>query len=81
MFIAGPATATRIRDDGGAWGISGAAFPSMASEVIICGSFTKPPAGIHRTDHSTPSRIQEKIFGPNPIANPSTFMPRLSAIQ
>ena len=83
-FMNGPAKATRIFDQGEAGGsCSGrfAALPSSASEVTICGSFTKPPAGIQRHDHSTPSRIQLTIFGPNPMEKPSIFRPRRSAIQ
>src|SRR5688572_24286672 len=81
-FIAGPATATKMRAHGGAGGNCSSLFPpSIASDVIICGSFTKPPAGIHRQEYSMPSRVQLIIFGPNPIANASTFMPHLRATQ
>lgn len=81
-FINGPAAATRIFDQGGAGGIcSWLASPSMAAAVIIWGSLTKPPAGIQRTEYSMPSRTQPKIFGPNPMAKASTFMPRRRATQ
>ena len=69
MFIIGPERATRIFDAGDTAGNGStvsAALPSMASDVIIWGSLTKPPAGIQRHDHSTPSRIQLTIFGPEP---------------
>src|ERR1035441_6259542 len=75
-FIIGPEKATRILDQGEATGSGSAlsaALPSRASDVIIWGSFTKPPAGIQRQDHSTPSRIQLMIFGPNPMEKPSTL--------
>ena len=80
-FIAGPAAATRMRETGDAGGISASAFPSIASLVIICGNFTKPPAGIQRMLHSTPWNIHEKAFGPRPMEKPSTFIPRRRAIQ
>ena len=83
-FIIGPAKATRIFDQGEAGGscsTGSSALPSSASDVTICGSLTKPPAGIQRQDHSTPSRIQLTILGPNPIEKPSIFRPRRSAIQ
>ena len=82
-FMIGPATATRILDQGEAGGIFSAAAlaPSSASEVIICGSFTKPPAGTQRQEYSMPSRVQLRIFGPNPMENPSTFKPRRRATQ
>src|ERR1035438_8185667 len=67
-FMNGPATATSILERGGAGGISSwLASPSMAVEVTIWGSLTKPPAGIQRTEYSMPSRTQPKIFGPNPM--------------
>ena len=53
----------------------------MDSAVIICGSFTKPPAGIERIEYSIPSRVQLRIFGPNPTANSSTFIPSFRATQ
>src|ERR1035438_4999586 len=84
MFILGPERATRIFDQGETGGnceAPSAAFPSRASDVAIWGSLTKPPAGIQRQDHSTPSRIQLMIFGPNPMEKPSTLKPRRSAIQ
>ena len=83
-FIIGPAKATRIFDQGdtgGSFSTGSVALPSIASEVTICGSFTKPPAGIQRQDHSTPSRIQLTILGPKPMEKPSIFRPRRSAIQ
>ena len=48
----GPATATAILAQGemsGSGSVSSDPFPpSIASLVSICGSFTKPPAGIMR---------------------------------
>src|SRR6266516_2482137 len=83
-FISGPATATRIFERGGAGGTFSPAellSPSNASEVIICGNFTKPPAGIQRQEYSMPSRVQLKILGPKPMANASTFKPDRRAKQ
>src|ERR1022692_1302238 len=83
-FIIGPTRATRILDKGEATGSDSADSPdlgSMMSDVTNWGSFTKPPAGIQRHDHSTPSRVQLTIFGPNPIQKASTFMLRRNAIQ
>jgi hypothetical protein len=81
-FITGPASATQIRDQGEAGAIARSAVPSMASEVSIWGSFTKPPAGIHRRAHSTPWRsLHPRIFGPKPMEKPSTTMRRRRAIQ
>ena len=68
-------------ETGGSCEAPSAALPSRASDVAIWGSLTKPPAGIQRQDHSTPSRIQLMIFGPNPMEKPSTLKPRRSAIQ
>src|SRR5208283_3397025 len=83
-FIIGPEKATRILDQGdtaGSCSTGSSALPSRASDVTICGSLTKPPAGIHRHDHSTPSRIQLTILGPNPIEKPSILRPRRRAVQ
>ena len=52
MFMIGPATATAILAHGeisGSGSASSLLSPSSASLVSICGSFTKPPAGIMRT--------------------------------
>ncbi len=53
MFMIGPATATAILAHGEISGSGSASssslLPSIASLVSICGSFTKPPAGIMRT--------------------------------
>ena len=76
------ATATNILENGGAGGMSSPFFsPSMAEEVTIWGNFTKPPAGIQRTEYSIPSRVHEKILGPKPMAKASTFSPHRRAIQ
>ena len=81
-FMAGPARATAIFFAGDAAGRLGSHPPSIASDVIICGSFTNPPKGSQRRAHSTPERsFHPKIFGPNPIENPSTLKPRRRATQ
>lgn len=81
-FIAGPARATAIFWAGEAGGTLGSHPPLIASEVIIWGSLTKPPNGSHRRAHSTPDlSFQPRIFGPNPIENPSTLSPRRRATQ
>ena len=74
-FLCRPHTRTVVRAD------LGFASASMDSAVIICGNFTKPPAGIQRSEYSMPSRFQLNIFGPKPMANSSTFMPSWRAVQ
>ena len=94
-FMNGPAKATRILESGetGGSGSSGSfspppsslssssAFPSIASLVSICGNFTKPPAGMARIEYRMPSFSLLQTTGPKPMANSSTFRPRLSATQ